>query len=179
MVVQTANIGDAGKPEPATLGKETELRITEVNAVSLQKYFIPSHWGRMFVRVKTDDGIVGYGESGEDSRWRVGEALVDNWAKNVLVGSDPMDTEKILRKIWVEMRHFGRNGITMGTMSALDFALLDLKGKIMNVPVYELLGGKGQYKDVLRHSEAEERGSRDSRRGGPRSRGHGFQRPED
>jgi galactonate dehydratase len=125
-----------------------ELKITEVNAVSLQKYFIPSHWGRMFLRVKTDEGIVGYGESGEDSRWGVGEALVNNWAKSVLIGSDPMETEKILRKIWVEMRHFGRNGITMGTMSALDFALLDLKGKIMNVPVYELLGGK--YRDRIR-----------------------------
>ncbi|MEM2905194.1 MAG: mandelate racemase/muconate lactonizing enzyme family protein [Candidatus Bathyarchaeia archaeon] len=124
------------------------LRITEVNAVSLERYFIPSHWGRLLVRVKTDEGFAGYGESGEDSRWGVGEALIRNWAEQHIVGSDPLETRKILCRIWFAMKHFGRNGITMGTLSALDFALLDLKGKILGVPVYELLGGK--YRDRIR-----------------------------
>jgi galactonate dehydratase len=124
------------------------LKITEVNAVSLEKYFIPSHWGRLLVCVKTDEGYIGYGESGEDSRWGIGISLVENWSKQFIVGSDPMETKKILTKIWLAMKHFGRNGITMGTLSAIDFALLDLKGKIMGVPVYELLGGK--FRDKIR-----------------------------
>ncbi|MHA2394477.1 MAG: mandelate racemase/muconate lactonizing enzyme family protein [Promethearchaeota archaeon] len=124
------------------------MKITEVNAISLEKYFIPSHWGRLLVRIKTDNGLVGYGESGEDSRWGIGVTLVNNWAKNILIDSDPRDIKKILRKIWLSMRHFGRDGICMGTMSAVDFALLDLKGKIMDVPTYELLGGK--YRDKIR-----------------------------
>ena len=123
------------------------LKITEVNAVSLVKYFIPSHWGRLLVSIKTDEGYVGYGESGEDSRWGVGVTLINNWAKQI-VGSDPMETKKILRRIWYSMKHFGRDGITMGTLSAVDFALLDVKGKIMDVPTYDLIGGK--YRDKIR-----------------------------
>jgi len=124
------------------------LRIMEVNAVSLRRYFIPSHWGRLLVRVKTDEGFVGYGESGEDSRWGLGVALIRNWAEQHVIGSDPMETRKILSRIWLSMKHFGRSGITMGSLSALDFALLDLKGKVLNVPVYELIGGK--YCDRIR-----------------------------
>jgi galactonate dehydratase len=123
------------------------LRITEVNAVSLERYFIPSHWGRLLVRIKTDEGFVGYGESGEDSRWGIGVSLVNNWAKQ-MIDSDPMETKKILRRIWYSMKHFGRDGISMGTLSAIDFALLDLKGKIMGVPTYDLVGGK--YRDRIR-----------------------------
>jgi len=123
------------------------LRITEVNAVCLKRYFIPSHWGRLLVRIKTDEGFVGYGESGEDSRWGIGVSLVNNWAKQ-MIDSDPMETKKILRRIWYSMKHFGRDGITMGTLSAIDFALLDLKGKMMGVPTYDLVGGK--FRDRIR-----------------------------
>jgi len=124
------------------------LKILEVNMVSLKRYFIPSQCGRLLVRVKTDEGFYGYGESGEDSRWGIGERLLKNWAKAILIGSNPPEINKILRKIWISMKHFGRSAIMMGTYAALDFALHDLKARILGVPVYELLGGK--FRDKIR-----------------------------
>jgi len=124
------------------------MKITEVNVVSLKRYFIPSHWGRLLIRIKTDEGFYGYGESGEDSRWGVGEKLLNNWAKEIIIGSDPMEINKILRRVWIYMKHFGRSAIMMGTYAALDFALHDLKARILGVPVYELAGGK--FRDRIR-----------------------------
>jgi L-alanine-DL-glutamate epimerase-like enolase superfamily enzyme len=92
-----------------------------------------------FVVVDTDEGISGIGESGISSReWAVAGAV--RHLREFLVGRDPFQIERL----WQEMFRggfFPAGNITAGAIAAIDIALYDVKGKALNVPVYELLGG--------------------------------------
>lgn len=96
------------------------------------------------VRVDTDDGAVGWGEC--ISQWPESavavKTVVERGLAPLLVGDDPTAT----RRLWERMREhtfwIGRGGIASFAISALDMALWDLAGKLANVPVHHLLGGK-------------------------------------
>jgi L-alanine-DL-glutamate epimerase-like enolase superfamily enzyme len=94
------------------------------------------------IRVRTDTGIEGLGETyaGVYAPEAV-KALVDQFAMD-LIGSNPMD----VRARWNEMRlasyYWGRMGLTQSVIGGIEMALWDLKGKTLDVPVYELLGGR-------------------------------------
>lgn len=92
----------------------------------------------LFVKVTTDEGIVGWGE-GYD--WHASPSLAEaiRLVGRELVGQDPRQIEFIGRRLWDS----GRAGVPerMKVIGALDIALHDIKGKWLGVPVYELLGG--------------------------------------
>jgi L-alanine-DL-glutamate epimerase-like enolase superfamily enzyme len=98
----------------------------------------------LFVKVTTDEGIVGWGE-GYD--WHAAPSLAEaiRVVGQDLVGQDPLRIEHIGRRLWDS----GRAGVPerMKVIGAIDIALHDIKGKWLGVPVYELLGGK--YRDRL------------------------------
>lgn len=92
----------------------------------------------LFVKVTTDEGIVGWGE-GYD--WHASSSLAEaiRVVGRELIGQDPRRIEHIGRRLWDS----GRSGVPerMKVIGAIDIALHDIKGKWLGVPVYELLGG--------------------------------------
>jgi len=100
------------------------------------------------VRVRTDDGLEGIGEA--DASPEVIKAIIDapfshNIAcglREILVGENPLETERLWQKMYRRTMYFGRSSVTICAMSAVDMALWDLKGKYFNQPIHCLLGGK-------------------------------------
>ena len=93
-----------------------------------------------FVKVYTDEGIIGIGEG---SGWpRVVETAIND-LKPIVIGEDPMNIERIWQKMLVSTMGAGMTGTPgSGSMNAIDMALWDIKGKALNTPVWNLLGGK-------------------------------------
>jgi len=95
------------------------------------------------LKITTDDGTVGFSDSGDTSSWYRGESqdsmmsmICDVIAPRILLGEDPRRIEKIVGKMDLLVRDNNQAKATV------DFALHDLKGKLLGVPVYELLGGR-------------------------------------
>ncbi len=102
---------------------------------------INSGWRNwLFVKVETDEGITGVGEC---SGWpRVIETAVQDLAQ-ILVGEDPGNIERLWQKMLVATMGHGMTGVVGGgAMTGIDMALWDIKGKALNTPVWNLLGGK-------------------------------------
>lgn len=93
----------------------------------------------LFVRVHTDEGLIGLGECGA---WAYQEATVSvlKQMEKMIVGQDPLRTEFIWNALSRNL-HF-RGSVTQSAVSGIDIALWDLKGKYFQVPCYELMGGK-------------------------------------
>ena len=101
-------------------------------------------WSPVIVRINTDEGISGFGEAGlaYGKGWRAGLGIVQDFAE-VIIGEDPMNIEHIWETIF-RKTFWGMGGGTVvyAGMSGLDIALWDIKGKALNQPVWQLLGGK-------------------------------------
>ena len=91
------------------------------------------------VRVITDNGLIGVGQSACWGYLEATDAVVKKFA-NYLVGKDPLDIEHH----WQYMYRMGpfRGSVISGAVSAVDIALWDIKGKALEAPVWQLLGGK-------------------------------------
>lgn len=100
----------------------------------------------MFVKVETDEGIYGIGESG--LTWKeLAVAETVNHLAHKLIGEDPMRIEHIWQ-LMLRGGFFPGGKILCSAMSAIDIALWDIKGKALGVPVYNLLGGLVRQKVV-------------------------------
>jgi L-alanine-DL-glutamate epimerase-like enolase superfamily enzyme len=93
------------------------------------------------VRVLTDEGIYGLGDP--LTAYHAPEAIVPlvDYYKQELLGENPHRISHLWRKMFSASLFWGRSGIALSVMSALDNALWDIKAKSLNVPLYELLGG--------------------------------------
>lgn len=89
------------------------------------------------VEITTDKGITGYGSGGAGA----GPIITGHLAK-LLMGRDPFDIERNWDICWRSTMHYGRMGVTMNAISAVDLALWDIVGKALKAPVYQLLGGE-------------------------------------
>ncbi len=102
----------------------------------------------VLVRIRTDTGLEGIGEA--DSQPEVVKAIIDapfshNIAcglRQLLVGENPLETERLWQKMYRRTMYFGRSSVTITAMAAVDMALWDLKGKLFGQPIHRLLGGK-------------------------------------
>src|SRR5258708_10171652 len=94
----------------------------------------------LFVKIHTDAGLTGIGEC---SGWpRVIETAVQDFREH-LIGEDPMAIERLWQKLYVAMMGHGHTGIVgSGALTGIDMALWDIKGKALDTPVWNLLGGK-------------------------------------
>lgn len=98
----------------------------------------------IFVRIHTDEGIYGFGEAGvaygNSKNAAIGQ--LKDFA-SLILGENPMQIEKIWNKLQKEtFWGLGGGTVIFSAISAIDIALWDIKGKVLNAPVYELLGGK-------------------------------------
>jgi L-alanine-DL-glutamate epimerase-like enolase superfamily enzyme len=97
--------------------------------------------GFTVVRVTTDQGLEGVGLTYHEVG---GEATRSLILKNIaprIIGRDPLETEALWNELFHYLRGVGRKGLTFAALSAVDLALWDLKGKIVGLPLYRLLGG--------------------------------------
>lgn len=101
-------------------------------------------WHPVCVRINTDEGISGYGEIGVayGNAQSAGFGMGVDFAK-CIIGLDPLNSEEIWNRLHrLTFWGMGNGGVIMAGISGIDIALWDIKGKVFNAPVYQLLGGK-------------------------------------
>jgi L-rhamnonate dehydratase len=96
--------------------------------------------GWLVVEIFTEDGLVGIGNAALAPQ--VTKQVIDLYLKPLLIGKDPWDIEFLWQHMYRKTMAFGRRGIGMVAISAVDIALWDLLGKSAKQPVYRLLGGR-------------------------------------
>ena len=94
----------------------------------------------LVVEIFTDNGYVGIGNAALAPQ--ATKRVIDLYLKPLLIGQDPWDLEFLWQHMYRKTMAFGRKGIGMAAISALDIALWDLLGKSAKQPVYRLLGGR-------------------------------------
>jgi galactonate dehydratase len=92
-----------------------------------------------FLKVSTDDGLVGWSEYTEADGSRGLTSVIHGMAE-ALIGADPRPIQSIASLLYVKQVQ-APNGINQRAIAAIENALLDIKGKALGVPVYELFGG--------------------------------------
>lgn len=105
---------------------------------SYELFQVPPRW--LFLKIETDEGIIGWGEPVIEGRAATVKAAVEELME-YLIGKDPLNIEDH----WNVMYRAGfyRGGpILMSAIAGIDQALWDIKGKYYNAPIYQLLGGK-------------------------------------
>jgi len=96
--------------------------------------------GWLICEVFTDAGLVGIGNAALSPL--VTKQVIDTYLAPLLIGADPWDVEFLWQHMYRKTMAFGRKGIGMVAISAVDIALWDLMGKSAKQPVYRLLGGR-------------------------------------
>lgn len=105
--------------------------------VDYELFQVPPRW--LFLKITTDEGIVGWGEPVIEGKAQTVGAAVDEFMQQ-LIGKDPLNIEDHWNMMY--RSSFYRGGpILMSAISGIDQALWDIKGKYYNAPVHELLGG--------------------------------------
>jgi len=101
-------------------------------------------WGinvfsNVVVEIELDNGLVGLGvtSGGEPACY-----IIERHLKRFLVGQDPHNIELLWDQMWRATLPYGRKGLPLHAISAVDLALWDLLGKLRDEPIYALLGGK-------------------------------------
>ena len=102
----------------------------------------------VIIRIRTDEGLEGIGEA--DASPEVVKSIIDApyshtiacGLREILIGEDPLDTDRIWSKLYRRTMYYGRRGVVITAMAGVDLALWDLKGKLVNQPVWRLLGGR-------------------------------------
>lgn len=107
------------------------MKIIDVKPVKVNSF--------LYVKVFTDEGIIGLGESGAWGFLDASAEAIESF-KTYLVGKNPLEIEHHWQYMY-RCFHF-RGAAVMGAISAIDIALWDIAGKYYGVPVYQLLGGK-------------------------------------
>ncbi len=96
--------------------------------------------GWVLVEIFTDTGLVGLGNAALSPV--VTKSLIDTYLKPLLLGADPWDTEFLWQQMYRRTLAFGRKGVALTAISAVDIALWDILGKDTKQPVFRLLGGR-------------------------------------
>ena len=112
------------------------MKVTDVKTFVVDCF--RTNW--VFVKVYTDEGITGVGEATLEYKEKALLGAVEH-IKEYLVGKNPLQIEKHYHDIYRDA--YWRGGaVLMSALSAVEMALWDILGKHLNVPVYQLLGGK-------------------------------------
>jgi len=119
----------------ASAYRRPKLKITEIRTAEVRV-----HGYQVHVRVYTDQGIVGQGETTDASQGNV--PLIRSFAR-MLVGQDPLNIEAAFERIRTSGVFAGAQaGQYVTALTGVEIALWDIAGKALGVPVYQLLGGR-------------------------------------
>jgi D-galactarolactone cycloisomerase len=123
-----------------------------------------TQWSKMetlFVKVTTDDGVIGWGEGFGLAACGITKVAVERAIAPLAIGRDPTDIAALTADIAYKQRNCSRNGPVGFALSALDIALWDIAGKLAGKPLYRLLGGTATvermpaYASLLRYGSAD------------------------
>jgi len=126
------------------------MRIRDVEAVNL-RFAYPAGAEFQFasgtcnarvtslIRIHTDTGAVGLGSV--YSHPDLVRLIVEGQLRELLIGEDPLDVERLWARCYGITRWYGRKGAAMSALGGIDMALWDLRGKAAGLPLYRLLGG--------------------------------------
>ncbi|MDJ1431290.1 mandelate racemase/muconate lactonizing enzyme family protein [Halostagnicola sp. A-GB9-2] len=117
----------------------------DVEITDIQTTMVDGNFPWTLVRIYTDAGIVGTGEA----YWGAGAPELIERMKPFLQGENPLDIDRLTEHLVQKMSGEGSiGGVTVTAISGIEVALHDLAGKILEIPAYQLLGGK--YRDEVR-----------------------------
>ncbi len=117
-----------------------DVRITDV-----QTTMVDGNYPWILVRVYTDAGVVGDGEA----YWGGGDTAIIDRLRTFIVGENPLDIDRLSEHMIQKLSGEGSiSGKVISAISGIEIALHDAAGKILDVPAYQLLGGK--YRDRVR-----------------------------
>ena len=126
--------------------KITEIECRVLLVPDLRQDATSSAQDDIVVLVHTDEGITGIGES-DVNPWMAracieapGTHTMGLGLKEMLIGENPLDTERLWEKLYVGSCMNGRRGAVIHAMGAIDMALWDIRGKAAGVPCYQLIG---------------------------------------
>jgi len=97
-------------------------------------------WPWVFVKVETDEGVVGYGECSDNRALPRGVAGCIQDLEQKLLGQDPRAVEKLYWDMY-QLAQQDAGGVAQKAIAGIDAALWDIKAKVLNIPLYELFGG--------------------------------------
>jgi L-alanine-DL-glutamate epimerase-like enolase superfamily enzyme len=127
-----------------TNSRPSKLKITDLRVATIVK---PGPSPCPIIRIDTDQGVYGLGEVRDGA-----SPTYALFLKSRIVGEDPLQLDKIFRKI----KQFGGHARQGGGVSAIEMALWDIAGKVYNAPVYAMIGG-GKFRDKVRiYADTEE-----------------------
>ncbi len=127
----------------------------DVEITDVQTAMVDGNFPWTLVRIYTDAGVAGTGEA----YWGAGVPELIERMKPFLIGENPLDIDRLYEHLIQKMSGEGSvEGVTVTAVSGIEVALHDLAGKILDLPAYQLLGGK--YRDEVRvycdcHTEEE------------------------
>src|SRR5262249_13429436 len=147
----------SGAPPGSDVFKDvgSKLRITgmKVYGVTLDPKIARSDRPYVFVKLETNQGVVGWGEATLEGKAGAAMACVND-LHEFIVGSDPMQSEHLWQLMYIGS--FYRAGPVIGSaISGIDQALWDIRGKVLGQPVYKLLGGPIDARGVRGYYHAE------------------------
>lgn len=127
------------------------MKITEVEIIPMRYNMsepIYSGTGKccqrhlLMVRIHTDEGIIGFGESATYGGPMASVAtVIEKEIAPMLIGEDPLKVERLWHKCYYSSFQHARSGIFVAAYSGVDIALWDIVGKALGQPIYKLLGG--------------------------------------
>lgn len=129
-------VGHAAAAAPATAA--ADVKITDVRSYVVDRAIL--------VEVASDAGISGWGECAFDGGSLM-KTFVDQLLKKELAGKNPFDVRKLWDSMFFENHDLGPGGALPNAIAGVDIALWDLKGRLLNQPIYNLLGGR--YRDRI------------------------------
>ncbi len=119
--------------------------VRDAEITDVQTTMVDGNYPWILVRVYSDAGVVGTGEA----YWGGGDTAIIERMKPFLVGENPLDIDRLYEHLVQKMSGEGSiSGKTISAISGIEIALHDLAGKLVELPAYQLVGGK--YRDEVR-----------------------------
>lgn len=131
--------GESVPPQPHFCTNPVDLLDLDGDAMAGFRFH-----GWLIVEIFTDAGLVGIGNAALAPR--ITKQVVDVYLKPLLIGKNPFDSEFIWQLMYRKTMAFGRKGIGMTAISAIDIAIWDILGKAAKQPVFRLLGGRTKHR---------------------------------
>jgi galactonate dehydratase len=115
------------------------MKITDVKTYRIKGYHERLNW--VLVQVETDEGVVGLGDA---TNWPHSEIIEKaiQCQKEHVIGESPFDIEHIWKKLYNALVPMGYGGVQVSAIAGIETACWDIIGKVANLPVYNLIGGR-------------------------------------
>src|SRR5688500_2539573 len=123
---------------PGATSTKPGWRASDMKIGRIETFYVPPRW--LFVRVESDDGAVGWGEASLEGHAEAVDGAFES-LRDRFIGHDPRRIEDIWQVAY--RGGFYRGGpVLMSALAGLEQALWDLKGKVVGLPAWEMLGGR-------------------------------------